>query len=235
MPIQPISFQLQSFDQANPLLAGLAAGQKLGQQHQMFPEDLRQKQLANAIAQVQANYADPMAQADLSYRQAQTPNLTAQTGKLYKDIRWADPKALADIGLQKAHAGLLNEQSKWFGDKTQAGIEKSLADAAMKNAQKQYAPAMAIKGLSSVGKSYLEPGIVSSLLANQQGQGLQGQPGMQQGGQAPQPNQNQPMMQGGQAPVSPDMQNAYDLYRQKQCLTAQRAKRIYTRRILRKH
>jgi hypothetical protein len=66
MPIQFPDFQRISFDEANPMLVGAERGQKFTQSAMQFPQDLKAKMLANEIAQVQAKYAEPMAQGNLT-------------------------------------------------------------------------------------------------------------------------------------------------------------------------
>jgi hypothetical protein len=58
-------FSPLSFEQANPLLAGLMQGQKFGQSMQRFPLEQEQMKLINAIKQVEAQYAPEMAKGNL--------------------------------------------------------------------------------------------------------------------------------------------------------------------------
>lgn len=99
MPIQFPDFGRISYDEANPLFHGIEQGQKLTQGFMMFPQDMQAKILANQIAQVQAKYAEPMAQGNLTklnqenqynpriweseigLRGAQATNLGAETRK----------------------------------------------------------------------------------------------------------------------------------------------------------
>lgn len=99
MPIQFPDFQRISYDEANPLFKGMEQGQRLTQGFMAFPQDMQAKILANQIAQVQAKYAEPMAQGNLTklnqenqynpriwesemnLRGAQATNLGAETKK----------------------------------------------------------------------------------------------------------------------------------------------------------
>lgn len=98
MPIQFPDFQRISFNEANPSLVGAERGQKLMQNFMQFPQDLRAKILANQIAQVQAKYAEPMAQGNLT--------------KLNLENEWAPKLNQATIGLQGAQSGLAGAQTK---------------------------------------------------------------------------------------------------------------------------
>ena len=62
-------FNPLSFDQANPLIAGLMQGQKFGQSMQRFPLEQEQMQLINAIKQIEAQYAPAMAKEGLTKAQ----------------------------------------------------------------------------------------------------------------------------------------------------------------------
>ena len=66
MAIQFPDFQRISFDEANPVLKGLSTGQDMMQKFLKFPQDLQAQILANEIAKVNAKYAEPMAQGNLT-------------------------------------------------------------------------------------------------------------------------------------------------------------------------
>lgn len=98
MPIQFPDFQRISFDEANPMLVGAERGMKLGQSAIMFPQDLQQKILANQIAQVQAKYAEPNAQASLK---------TAQQHNVYDPRIWE-----SEIGLRGSQSQLAGSEAQ---------------------------------------------------------------------------------------------------------------------------
>lgn len=80
-------FQPLSFEQANPLIAGLLQGQKFGQSMQQFPLEQEKLNLANIIAGVNAKYAEPMAEQGLIGVQQQNqynPQLWQQQMALQK-------------------------------------------------------------------------------------------------------------------------------------------------------
>lgn len=164
MPIQPMQFDQINFQQANPFLSGLDFAQKYGQREQMFPEELRRAQLANAIAAVQAKYAGPQAAMDLSYKQAQIPYVNAQTGKLNKDIQWYDRNSSAAIAQQLAQVGLTNKETQWYDRKAQSELDTNQIKNQMTNAQLPYAGLLSMKNLSPVGKSYAEPLVLGNML-----------------------------------------------------------------------
>lgn len=122
MAIQLPNFQRISFDEANPLLTGMNKGQDLMQQFMMFPQDMRAKILANQIAQVQAQYAQPMAKEALTAAQQQNqfnPRIWeseiglrgAQANQLGKETQWYDKKTAADIAMEQAQTGLYGAQA----------------------------------------------------------------------------------------------------------------------------
>lgn len=97
-----------SFAEANPFLTGAQAGQGLVQNAMMFPQDLQAKILANKIAQVQAQYAQPMTQATLLAKQISNqwqPRLNESTINLQG----------ATAGQQKAEAEKINYLLKHQG------------------------------------------------------------------------------------------------------------------------
>src|SRR5260221_13754567 len=123
MPIQFPDFQRISFDEANPMLMGMAKGQNLMQNFMQFPQDLQAKILANEIAKVQAKYAEPMAQGGLTkllqeneYNpqrwKAEMALQGAQTGKLGKETQWYDREAASKIGLQNAQQANLGAEAR---------------------------------------------------------------------------------------------------------------------------
>lgn len=111
MPIQPMGFDKISFQDANPFLSGLNFAQSYSQSAQMFPEELRKAQLANALAAIQNKYAAPRAAMELSRMQAEIPHINAQTGLLNKDLQWYDPKVQSEIASRQAQAGLANSEA----------------------------------------------------------------------------------------------------------------------------
>lgn len=90
MPLQFPDFGRISFEEANPMLKGLGVGQNLMQNFLKFPQELKAQQLANEIAKVQAQYAEPMAKEGLT---------KAQQENLWNPRRWQ-----SEIGLQGAQA-----------------------------------------------------------------------------------------------------------------------------------
>lgn len=80
-----VPFKLNAQDMGVPdfdLFDALKKGQQFSQSNQMFPQDLRAKMLANQLSQVQAQYAQPMAQQDLQkaiqYNQMYKPDMQSQ-------------------------------------------------------------------------------------------------------------------------------------------------------------
>lgn len=112
MALPVINFQPLSFDQANPLLTGIQAGQGLyknAMQNKYLQPGLQQ-QLQNAIytnqmLQPQAQNAQQITQADLALKQAQTPYTQAQTQGILQ----------GQIPLQQAQAGLARAQTPYAG------------------------------------------------------------------------------------------------------------------------
>ena len=78
------------------ILEGLQGGQRFRQSQQMFPQQMQQAQLANALAQIKNQYAEPQLQAELQAQQLQN--------QFYPE------KAKADIE-QSLAAAMLNRSS----------------------------------------------------------------------------------------------------------------------------
>jgi hypothetical protein len=121
MPIQFPDFQRISFDEANPWLVGAERGQKLAQSSMMFPQDMQAKMLANQIAQVQAKYAEPMAQQSLT---------AAQLSNKWNPKIWQ-----SEIGLRGAQAGKLGKETQWYDKEAQARVNLEGAQTAGLNAE----------------------------------------------------------------------------------------------------
>ena len=89
MAIPVMNFQPESFQQANPFLTGMQAGQGIAaqgiQNAYLAPElasQLQARQLQNQMLQAQVPYAAPQAAAALGLAQARIPQTEAQTGLL---------------------------------------------------------------------------------------------------------------------------------------------------------
>ena len=121
MPI-PLMQQPQILD---PLHAGRG--------YMLSPQSL-QEALQTAMMGVQAQYMPQMTQAELAYKQAQTPELQARTqGQMienqYKPEDYATQFALRRAQGQQdiANAGHLNAETPWVGRKAQSEIDEAKA------------------------------------------------------------------------------------------------------------
>lgn len=80
MPFQPMNFA-NIAPQGSPALRGfvdtLSKGMDLGRKPQQLEQDAKQRELANAISEINAKYAEPQAQAGIAHTQAQTNSLGA--------------------------------------------------------------------------------------------------------------------------------------------------------------
>lgn len=93
IPVQ--QFPILSPQQANPLGTGFATGQNLYQQwvnnrylNDQNQQALQGQALANALTQLKLNLAPQTLQADLAYKQAQTPYLQANTERLKQETQF---------------------------------------------------------------------------------------------------------------------------------------------------
>lgn len=121
MPIQFPDFGRISFDEANPLLMGMARGQNLAQNFMQFPQDLQHKILANKIAEAQAQYAMPMQQQKL---------IGLQQANQYNPRLWE-----SEIGLRGAQTGKLGKETSWYDREAQARLNSANAEQAFQKAQ----------------------------------------------------------------------------------------------------
>lgn len=112
-----------SFNEANPGLVGAERGSQLLQNYMMFPQQLQQAQLENAIRQVQSKYAEPLTQQQL--QQSQLDNIIKQAQAKYaepaaqQDLQKAilynkyyGPSAEAQMRLQGAQTGLAGSEAE---------------------------------------------------------------------------------------------------------------------------
>lgn len=115
MPIPVINYAALPAS-GDPFQATLAEsiqnGFKMRYMPDMLKEQLRQQQLANALAQVQAQYAPQMTQAELEYKQQMAPHLAAQTGLTNEQAKYFGPSAMSEISLRGAQSNLANQQVK---------------------------------------------------------------------------------------------------------------------------
>ena len=114
MAIQFPEFNRISFDEANPLLMGIGRGQQLMQNFMQFPQDLRAKILANQIAQVQAQYAQPMAEQGL---------IKETQANQYNPRIWE-----SEIGQRNAESALNREKAKYYGPDIQSQMAYRAAE-----------------------------------------------------------------------------------------------------------
>lgn len=119
-------YQLLSFDQANPVMAGISRGlqqqyqqlmnSRASTQNQYLPqtlaEQLRGMGIGNDLKDVQLQYAPQMTQADLAIKQAQPGLINAQTGETN-----------ARIPLYQAQGNLAQQQAKYFPYTTAANFD----------------------------------------------------------------------------------------------------------------
>lgn len=127
-------FQPESFQQANPLLAGLQAGENLystgqniyaqGVRNQYLPQTLQQQlqqmQLANAANQIKNQYLAPQLQANIGLTQAQTGAERALPGYYGAMANEANARG----GLFGAQANLLNQQTPYLVAAAQGDVLK---------------------------------------------------------------------------------------------------------------
>lgn len=126
MPLPVINYAAlpASGDQFQSGLAeSIQNGFKMRYMPDMMKEQLRQAQLANALAQVQAQYAPQMTQAELEYKQQMPANLQAQTGLTQEQAKYFGPTAMSEMGLRGAQTKLANQQANMpFGGHFVPGI-----------------------------------------------------------------------------------------------------------------
>lgn len=126
MPLPVINYAALQ-PSGDPFQSGLAEaiqnGFKMRYMPDMMKEELRKQQLANALAQIQADYAPQMTQAELEYKQQMPANLMAQTGLTNEQAKYFGPSAMSVIGLQGAQTKLANQQASLpFGGHFLPGI-----------------------------------------------------------------------------------------------------------------
>lgn len=121
MPISAMNFASLPTE-GDPLMAALIPAYKRGIElrylQPQLQNDLRKQQLTNALMQVDLDYADPMAQANLDYANARTPNLEAQTrGQDLQNQLYPD-EIMSQIGLRNAQTDATNMNTRFVPLKT---------------------------------------------------------------------------------------------------------------------
>ena len=117
MPIQAMNFAglpVQGDPGARGSLDALMKGMQAGLMPFQARQQLKQQQIANALAQNQLQYAPQMAQADLSYKQAQTPYLQAQTDLMGQQAQYYAPNIKSEMAQRGAQTNLTSEQAKYL-------------------------------------------------------------------------------------------------------------------------
>jgi hypothetical protein len=109
MALPVVQFPIETFEQANPVMAGIGAANALYAQSvqnqylkPMLQQQYQRGQMQNQILQPQAQYAPQMTQAELAYRQTQAPYARAQTQALLQ----------GNIPLMNAQAGLIGTEGQ---------------------------------------------------------------------------------------------------------------------------
>lgn len=135
-------FPILSFDQANPLLAGISAGQGLAQTHRMNPLLLKHQQIANAIEEYQrqqtaANqpYFQRLALANALKAEAEPREINARTslyGAQTNDLNAMSPlkqrEALQDILMKHLSNQRETANSKYYDQVALANALKAEAE-----------------------------------------------------------------------------------------------------------
>jgi hypothetical protein len=126
IPVQ--QFPILSFEQANPLLAGMQSANSiysglLQNQNQrnvnkyqpdMLAQQLQKLKYNNDILAPQAQYAPQMTQAELANKQAIAPHMNAETGLINQQSRYYGREAEARIGQMQASGELTRTQADFL-------------------------------------------------------------------------------------------------------------------------
>lgn len=148
MPVPVQAFQPLTFQQANPWMSGANAGLDLfgkGMQTAYLPKQLEQQaknaEMVNALKQIELKYAPEMTQAELGYKQAQTPYLQQQTRQLSMSNDFYPRVAESGLAAQAAstnevntmlplRAQQLSQQNQFYPEVTrsQIGAQNAMAN-----------------------------------------------------------------------------------------------------------
>lgn len=144
-----------------------------GMQTAAMPKQLDSQQtamdLSNALQKNQLQYAPQMSQADLAYRQAQTPALQAQTGLTSQQSQYYAPNIISEMMARMSQSRLQDEQTKYYGDKTNSEIAQNNADAGFKTEQTRFLPlqnAMEAQRTLNTGTRFGQAYQLSTMLKN---------------------------------------------------------------------
>ena len=122
MPISPMTFPMLTYDQANPVNAGLSS-----------MNDIISGMLKNQQTATQNQYLGPGLQADV-LRQQLANQLSQAT--FNSNVQ----QAAANVGLTKAQTGLTGVQAQWYPQKSQAEIGLEQAQTAQAQQEAKFAP-----------------------------------------------------------------------------------------------
>lgn len=156
MPIQPFNYAaLPTANTATPDLAqSLMQGMTAYNMPFMQKQELEKIKLANALAQIQAQFAPEMTQADLAYKQGMVPNLQAQTDLTNQQAQYFGPNMNAQIGLTNAQTGGQNLNNALAKVKLQYAPEMAQADLAATKTKTALMPESTLASLLSGAGKY---------------------------------------------------------------------------------
>jgi hypothetical protein len=99
---------------ARGMIPALQQGFQLGMSPFVAQQELEKNKLANALAKVNLQYAPQTAEAELAYKQAQTPYLQAQTNQTNLQSQYYPQDIMSQIALRGAQTNLTGEQAKYL-------------------------------------------------------------------------------------------------------------------------
>lgn len=163
MPLPVQQFTPETFEQANPFMTGMQQGISTAFMAPQLQQQLKASQLANALNQIKLQYAPQMTQADLAYKQAQTPYLQAETGLTNERAKYYPSDIQSQINQR-------NVQTQFLPLMDLANLQNTLTNQArLGQSTSRFGPAYQLarlyQSLSPAGKAEFEaqPGMVEAL------------------------------------------------------------------------
>lgn len=206
MALPVLNFSGYSTSSMKPidLMKALQGGMQTAAMPKRLDAEQQQMDLANSLKKNELQYAPQMSQAELAYRQAQTPFIQSQTGLNNQQTEYYAPNIMSEIALREAQAKETNAKARLpFGganlpgvggdilgmesirqmygdDSPQYGMAKRQFELGQQNMQSRIgyqdslSQSMPMRYLTPTGKGYIEQANVA------QGNAPTGQPWEQQ-------------------------------------------------------
>lgn len=144
MPIHPVNFQSLSFEQANPLLAGMNYSAQMGNRFSdIISKALEQQKLRELMPYVGKQAAANLQETQLGNQKSQAllpyvgPTAAADLLSKQQENKWNPKKWQSEINLQSSQTGKLKKETDWYDTEAKAKTDLEKAQAGLYGTQAQ--------------------------------------------------------------------------------------------------